>query len=203
MSDMRARTRALPGILAAYGTTRREPQKIVLTLCEAGYTLTVLQILAEYLVEDSMRLGVIPPNTGMLSRQLQEITRERSLKAAEAYHMKGGILTAKGFATVPALATAMVAYWEKNFAAPVPVSRKVAKIAPEEAAARLTVATQEAKRFFESCMKRGIVQLDQNCYSIHEMALEPLLVGIVRAAIKAYDSPNETIHEAAHGEKTS
>lgn len=195
----------LAGLLAVHGALGRKTQEMISKMCTRGKANEVLRPLAEYLCEEEMRLGHLPPNVGIREKEMQEITRSHALFVAERYKAAGGYLLARGHRLPTDLAYHIVDHWERTFRPPIPVSLKLGeKMTQEELSDRVCVASLCAKAKFEELAEQGLVlESTGGSYYFDKEHLEAILGPLIKVILWAFDDPNAAQQQFVKARKPS
>ncbi len=190
---------ALVAALKAHGLKSPRGVKVIKQLCQAGQAQTALEAVAEVLLSTT---GV-PPNAGMMTRDLALAVEAALLDVTEEYHRSWNPLTPR-YASVAQLHGEMTCQWVAGFRKPIPETLSVrGSLRDEEIGTKLAVMAQLMR---DILLKRGALQggmSDATCDSLVLKMddLEPICVEAARTLFEAFEHPNEANHLLIHGEK--
>jgi hypothetical protein len=191
------------GVFRAKGVLSAEVQKVVRLHCERGNAQEMIEKVADYLVANGIVTGKIPPNAGVKSRDLLERTEHAMISEAEQYHLKGGVLTAKGYVSITGLVAEMAKQWIRSFAAPIPTEYNIkGTLKDPEIQDRLTIVSIKLQELLK---EKGVLSGGMTDETCDQLILKTDdLEGICRRAavemFRAFNEPNEANHEIIHGE---
>lgn len=193
------RVNALRGLLAVEPALGRIAQRVILRECDAGHVEEALAAVAGALLEEGMRTGEIPPNSGI--RAALEPEARAACLAATARYAVVGVLVAKGYVPAWKLCSAMLAQWTTEFAPPIPETRRLSQgMDDEELAARTCVAALCCRNRLEELVG-SLVEETATAYLVQKENMEPVLLELLKTAINAFDSPNLANHGLLHSPK--
>jgi len=187
-------------------------QIMVRLLCEQGDTEAVVASLAEILLFEHHPQGrrytqPIPPPVGVLSPALLREVCLAAAKAAEAYHLAGGVLVAKGFASTVELADAIVRRWKQEFRTISAGLDLEEGKGSEEINQRLTLVAQSVvlALFRQAGLseeeQRGVLDSPaaRLVVPFTGASLEGFCRGLADMMFRVFQQPNEEIHRQVHG----
>lgn len=193
------------GVFRAKGVLSAEVQKIVRMHCERGNAQEMIEKVADYLVANGIVHGKIPANAGVKTKDLLERAEAAMISEAEGYHLKGGVLTAKGYVSITGLVAEMAKQWIRSFAAPIPTEYDIrGTLKDPEIQDRLALVAMKLKELLDEYPKTTINH-DRPGEEEGLFIGEDKVEGFCRRAsvemFRAFNEPNETNHEIIHGEK--
>jgi hypothetical protein len=192
--------RALVGAMKGLGLKHGSLVKAVRRLCETGHAQLVLEATAEVLLSNAILSGAVPPNAGVMSKDLA-LAVEAALLPVARDHLQDGTPLWK-YATADHLHAEMCKQWVQGFAPPIPETHSIrGTLSDPEVQDRLTVVTLvlrelilEASDTYDST---GAFESDEVRFSASER-LEKLCRDAAVTMFRAFEHPNTTNHELIH-----
>lgn len=187
------RHRALRDLLKKHGLLSLHSQE-TLRLVHGTIPGETIEAVAWVFVENLLEDRKLPSPTGMMRKELFEIAEHACLEELELYRKKGGILLAKDMVDASTIFAAMIREWVCRFPEPQKVSRQILEgLGPEERIARFSVAAQNLEKLFTS------LHAVPGGYLVPAERLEHLCMMAARAAVAAFDRPNEAVESVNAG----
>lgn len=187
----------LLGLIKAQGLLAPPVQRILQHHCSSGLVAEVADLVAEVLVDDGLSHGRLPTPRGLPTAELKAEVASAAKALVEEY-AKRGVLCAKGYFPPGQLLMLVLARWEKEFASVL--------VAPEEETgipmdhlhpdfiARSAVSAQAL-----SVLLLRLPRNPEGDLILPMRELEGLCVKATRTMFRAFNNPDEVIHEMLHG----
>jgi len=199
---------ALANIGKLHGSTSRAFQRIVRMNCEKDDLVSPLEAVARVLLSEGISQGLIPPAVGIKTPELLERSEQSFWRAAGEYREKGGVLLAKEYVRALSLVASMAELWMASFAPPIPVDVKLPSLSEEELNQRLTLVAQAVLEEFAEASdhpKKDVLRYVQSGSDVTLSVIADRVEGMCKESAKkmleVFLTPNETVHEKAHGAK--
>jgi len=192
------------GVLRAYGVLSAEAQKLVRAHCEKGNTQVMLEAIAEVMLAVGIASGKIPANAGMKTKDLLDRAEEAILKEAQNYNDRGGVLTAKAYASILGLAAEMAKQWLRGFAPPIPTEVEVkGTLEDPEIQDRLTVVALKLREILHEKLRpqeENHLEPEHSVYTLYAQDIEGICHRAAMEMFRAFVDPNTANHELIHKE---
>lgn len=180
--------------LVAEGPLSAMAQRAAAAYVRAYGGETVLSALSAALVNWGIIRRILPPQAGMRTAELVVVVDAAVRRLVDEYRDGGGVLLAKGWFSAEDVATAVSRLYWLGFSPPVPTTLRP-KASDDEIAARRAVAAQAVARLLREWAAK-----DPPLVAYQPEVEELLSVALAQAALRAFLHPNETLHEALHGD---
>ncbi len=188
-------------VVKSRGLLSQVVQTLVRKHCETGNVTAMKEIVAAVIVLNGMQSRDVPRNVGIKTQEILYIGMEALQRRVDDYHARGGVLTAKGYATTDQLLAEAEKQWLKGW------SRQVDETiglgtdkTEEEIRDKLTLVAQ---RLRDLIMETGVVEdvEDDIRITIKGSKLEGLCMRSARQMFEVFNFPNQAIHDATHRDR--
>lgn len=195
------RLNALVGALKGRGLRSLQAVRLMRKLCEAGDVQLVLEAVAAVLLSESLSSGAVPPNAGVVSKDLGYAVEAAIREIVEAYHLDGNPLTTR-HVTTDELVAEMCKQWARGFAPPIADTLSIrGTLSDPEIQDRLTVVALRLRELIIEKTDPLGGEAEPTGYHLDAETLEVLCKDAALAMFTAFETPNETNHELIHGRK--
>ncbi len=206
---MTTKAGAMTGVGKRHGSASREFQRLIRANCERGDTQNATKAVAAVLLSEGERAALIPTPTGVKTNELLARAEEAIKHVASEYHMRGGVLTAKGYVPRLGLVAEMAKQWLEGFSPPIQTSVDLRDgLLEEELNARLALTAQAVlEELVEVCHNHGRDEVlamiaepyEGGVVEIYSDKIEGFCMKAARKMFEAFQNPNEIAHKKAHG----
>lgn len=190
--------RALIASMKALGLKSAPVMRVMRKLCEAGHAQLVLEAAACVLLSKAELEGKVPPNAGVMSKDLAAAAEAALRDVASEYHQSGNPLTPR-YAEVDHLHAELCKQWVQGFAPPIPETHSIrGTLSDPEVQDRLTIVTLVLRELIVDKTSPLGGEAEPSGYHLDADALEGLCRDAAVLMFRAFENPNLTNHDLIH-----
>lgn len=204
---MNPRQQSLIGIARSQSCLSKGYQRVALLAMQRGHLQDVLEATAHAILVSQLLAKTIPQPMGIKTDELCEHAAAAITDLVWDYHLRGGVVTGKGFFQRTDLTEEVLRLWHERFTKPLdPAPTLGEDLGPDGTQQRLTLAAHRILDLLTSVSRLEPARVQEmlgnpgtNVLAIPAKDLEAFCKKAALAVQRAFLEPELVIHEREHG----